>query len=93
MSAVLAVFAPAVFALLSGVAAPAWPVLSAGFPGGRVRPGLPGLAVGPGLAGLAARAAATAASARATSSGCGRDTSLARMAVSIPIFIAGITAS
>jgi hypothetical protein len=87
---VLAVFAPAVFARLSEVAAPGWPVLFGGFPGGS---GRPGRAVVARRAGLAARAAASAASARATSSGCGRDTSLARMAVSITIFIAGITAS
>lgn len=93
MSAVPAVLAPAVFARLSGVAAPGLPVLFRGFPGGRGRPGQPGRVVVAGRAGLAARAAASAASARATSSGCGRDTSLARMAVSITIFIAGITAS
>jgi hypothetical protein len=84
------------FPLLPGEAVPALPEVFAGFPGGGVRVGLAvgtGLAAGPALAGLAAREAASAAAALATSSGCGRDTSLARMAASITIFIAGITAS
>jgi hypothetical protein len=42
---------------------------------------------------LAAAAAASATTALATSSGCGRDTSLARIAASTVIFIVGIVAS
>jgi len=61
-------------------------------------PGVPGLSrvarpLRAPVPGLAAAASASAAAADATSCCCGRDTSLARIAASTVIFIAGITAS
>jgi hypothetical protein len=88
---------PAAFAVLPGsaafrgVAGLAGPAKLAGLATrpGLTAPGRPARSRSP-VPGLAAAASASAAAALATSSGCGRDTSLARIATSTVIFIVSI---